>query len=262
MKCVIFDFSKIDLIERGKWDKWVIKSQKATRELIAQKAKGIPLEFNPAIWSELKEWLLNNIYNGRCGYCESELRITTFGDADHYRPKGRVNSEPEHPGYYWVVYDWHNLVPCCEKCNRESKRDFFPISGRRVFSESEALDTHSLNAIEKPLLIHPCEINEDSPREHLTFDRYGYVIAKNGSERGQHTISICNLNRENLKNARWKQQEDAWREYCIKCVEMPRNDDDVITHERELKKLKEKLTTSTQYSAAVADYFKLRKGKI
>ena len=100
------------------------------------------------IWKDLKEWLLTNVFYERCAYCESPLEFDRYlGDAEHYRPKGSVTwkkdltspkvkarcnlpdgSEIDHPGYFWLAYDWWNLVPACSACNSGAgKVDQFPV---------------------------------------------------------------------------------------------------------------------------------------
>ena len=60
---------------------------------------------------------LNEYYHHKCAYCE-----TGGGKADieHYRPKGSVKEEDTHSGYYWLAYEWSNLIPSCVKCSISS----------------------------------------------------------------------------------------------------------------------------------------------
>src|SRR5712691_15858 len=99
---------------------------------------------------------LSGPFHGKCAYCESFIAADQPGDLDHFRPKGKVtNSDHQsimiqdeqghampHPGYYWLAYDWRNLLPSCEDCNRPStqktggqligKWDQFPVKGIRA----------------------------------------------------------------------------------------------------------------------------------
>jgi hypothetical protein len=65
-------------------------------------------------------------FRGKCAYCEQKIYSDQHGDLDHFRPKGAVadeNYEPvmiavdgevkDHPGYYWLCYNWKNLLPSC-----------------------------------------------------------------------------------------------------------------------------------------------------
>ncbi|UUQ65316.1 HNH endonuclease [Pseudomonas fuscovaginae UPB0736] len=133
---------------------------------------------------------LNELFHGKCAYCESFYYGTAPVDIEHYRPKGSVYEDLDHPGYWWIAMDWDNLLPSCIHCNRRSgqvtlapttslvslvnegrelsrsrviqtgKQDSFPILGERA--AVGALDF----AAEQALLLDPCR---DSPQEHLRF---------------------------------------------------------------------------------------------
>src|SRR5579872_571430 len=63
-------------------------------------------------------------YSYKCAYCERICKA----DIEHYRPKKAVDEEAQHPGYYWLCYEWSNLLPSCITCNREgSKHNHFPV---------------------------------------------------------------------------------------------------------------------------------------
>lgn len=152
---------------------------------------------------------LNQYYHGKCAYCEQYCKA----EIEHYRPKKGVTGEPAHPGYYWLCYEWSNLVPSCRYCNTEGgKGNQFPIAGNRVTAPAflsdgapdEALySAHTAQlAGEKPLLLHP-EI--DDPEDCLGFDSSTGVVSMRGEDpggRGAATIRICNLNRDDLTLSR------------------------------------------------------------
>ncbi len=158
---------------------------------------------------------LNQYYYSKCAYCEND---GISADIEHYRPKGAVKEDATHEGYYWLCYEWSNLIPVCTGCNsRKGKRTQFPIMGTRVSSptflankdlnKKDCLANSSILLAEQPYLLHP-EIDE--PKEHLGFElRYGGVsiIPIQGDApktRGSETIRICNLNREHLTNVRFR----------------------------------------------------------
>src|SRR5262245_35411480 len=86
--------------EKQWWDKWQRKAAAAALRVIECANEGKSVTFQAGIWSELKKWLLMHVFHGKCGYCESRLIVTDFGDADHYRPKGRVKDVANHNGYF------------------------------------------------------------------------------------------------------------------------------------------------------------------
>ena len=150
---------------------------------------------------------LAEYYFSKCAYCEDYATIYI----EHYRPKGRV-IKTKHGGYFWLCYEWSNLVPTCHECNKigGGKGDQFPVKHRHIEFEkcliNQDLDPNKiqasyLNQLEEPLLLHP-EIDE--PKAFLSFEiadkKEGIALkgldGKNG--RGEQTIKICNLNRESL----------------------------------------------------------------
>ena len=149
---------------------------------------------------------LEALFHGKCAYCETVYASSAPVDVEHFRPKGGVEGEPQHPGYWWLAMVWDNLLPSCIDCNRRrkqkspnptsgslvtldeqarvfsssrimlsGKKDMFPITGpRRATNETDDL------ALESPLLLDPCR---DKPDEHLLFhvdvDRpIGLVLAR------------------------------------------------------------------------------------
>lgn len=159
---------------------------------------------------------LNRAYNSKCAYCETDTSAGAVMQVDHYRPKKRVTEEPLHGGYYWLAYEWSNLVYACSKCNRE-KSTKFPIKGERVYLpglQGTALDTTQCNAHQQPLrneqpcILHP-EANDFVPFDHFAFQADGTIIGL--SEQGLSTIECCKLNRSALVLCRKKIYDDAQR---------------------------------------------------
>jgi hypothetical protein len=120
---------------------------------------------------------------------------------EHYRPK-KGKSKDGHNGYYWLGYEWSNLILACSKCNNK-KRSQFPIKGLRILNPDLKADglPQSYHLIansdkflaEKPLLLNP-EIS--NPENHIIVKPNGEL--KGITEEGSETIRICNLNRQEL----------------------------------------------------------------
>lgn len=147
---------------------------------------------------------LKKIYIKKCGYCESRLEVSGYMRIEHYRPKGRVKENEKHPGYYWLTYEWSNLISSCEICNSR-KGTSFPVENDHIYqphgNRKEWRADSTLMQSEKPLLLHP-EI--DDPDEHLTINENGEIKPKNGSQRGETSIKLCDLNRDGLIQKRAK----------------------------------------------------------
>lgn len=196
-------------------DKWLEKAKKATGEITEEfnmKKDISSSSFKPKVWKDLKAHL-EKVFQNKCSYCEGKCKAGAHFTVEHYRPKSEVTfhednnskekvkrrtrdgQEQEHPGYYWLAYNYENLLLSCTICN-ENKSTRFPIlqEKNRAYCPDDKLDT------EEPFLLNP--IKDKDIEEHITFGIGG--MAAGTSERGEKTIEICNLNREDLLTARHK----------------------------------------------------------
>lgn len=171
-------------------------------------------------WRSRVEDQLAISYKNKCGYCERLCKA----DIEHYRPKKKVAEDITHHGYYWLCYEWSNLIPSCITCNREGgKHNQFPILGSRVtaptFLPDGNLDLSLCKAgnsplvDEMPLLLHP---EVDKPENYFAFeiDANGEGIRIVGIDRqgrGNQTIQICLLNRKEVKLDRVERVVDDFK---------------------------------------------------
>lgn len=134
--------------------------------------------------------------HGKCAFCES--RVGMDGDVEHFRPKaGFVQTRGERvqgAGYYWLAYEWSNLLLACSPCNQRHKRNLFPLADPSVRARSHHHDVKR----EEPLLIDPGAMD---PEDHISF-RQEIAFPVNGSRAGAATIDGLRLNRENLNELR------------------------------------------------------------
>lgn len=156
------------------------------------------LRFDVRIMNEVKVDLLK-MCNGKCAYCESEIVATSHGDIESFRPKSGARGldiqeyAPMH--YWWLAYEWENLLIACQICNQKYKRDYFPLEDENLRAPIEAKGAELL--AEKPLLIDP---TLSDPGEHLEFEEDGFV--RELSKSGKVTIEILGLNRLELVERR------------------------------------------------------------
>lgn len=68
---------------------------------------------------------LEQLFHGKCAYCESRYCGTQPVDVEHFRPKSRVSGVKGFPGYWWLGADWDNLLPSCIDCNRARRQISF-----------------------------------------------------------------------------------------------------------------------------------------
>lgn len=215
------------------WLEWRQKCTQAQATLNEAIATHDPLSDEPRptasakIYADLKEdhyAAKRAPFWGKCAYCEVNVRSTQHGDIDHFRPKGRVTdretgkplitrSGDEHPGYFWIAYDWRNLLLACGLCNRPNKRsvderqmgkwDRFPLA-----DETKRAESPGEELAEEPLLINP--LVED-PSEHLDVTKEGVLRARDGSIRGSACIELLGLNERDLPDERAHAYQDTYR---------------------------------------------------
>jgi uncharacterized protein (TIGR02646 family) len=167
---------------------------------ISEHANGIiAFDFERTVYGdpEVKS-TLRIAQHDKCGFCEAKVTHVAFGDVEHFRPKAAFRALPgddlTKPGYYWLAYDWTNLLFACEQCNRRHKGNLFPLVDEttRVRSHSDDL------AREVPLFIDP---TAEDPTTHIGFrEEYPYPIS--GSPRGSATIRALGLDRPELVERR------------------------------------------------------------
>lgn len=204
------------------WDEWSQRAEAATREALQWTPERGELRLNPSVWGPIREWLFENVFAAKCAYCEGRVRAQSWGAAEHWRPKSAVSVRDEdgnhkrvvrdgvpHPGYYWLAYDWRNLVPVCEECNAgKGKGTQFPIEGEYVFGPDECLGIEDLDEREQPLLLHPFDGGSRDPSLHLTFDEHGMPHPREGSKYGAASIAVFHLGREALNDDRRRRYKD------------------------------------------------------
>lgn len=160
---------------------------------------------------------LNNWYYGKCAYCERYYKL----DVEHYRPKGEIRDENNvlisRTGYYWLCYEWSNLIPACISCNREggkgAKFPYLQIQNRITspkfvegnLDKGRCQIDHNDLLNEAPILLHPeTSVNFlhffifelDSDLKGIT------IVGIDSDDKGHITSKLCNLNREEIRRDR------------------------------------------------------------
>lgn len=139
--------------------------------------------------------ILRKAQYDKCCFCE---RKTEIGDVEHFRGKGGYKQKSgdalQKPGYYWLAYEWDNLLFSCEKCNRSYKKNFFPITNTIHRAKSH----HDNLKLETPLFIHPAK---EDPRQFIEYNG-AFPRAIGGNEKGKITIEKIGLDRPFLNDER------------------------------------------------------------
>jgi uncharacterized protein (TIGR02646 family) len=180
--------------------------------------------------------------HGKCFLCESKITHISFGDVEHFRPKGGSRQtadekEMKVPGYFWLAYDWQNLFLACQLCNQRFKKNLFPLENpdERAFSEAELEN-------EKPLFINP-EI--ENPEEFISF-RGEIAFSVDGNLRGETTIEETGINRDELKEMRLATLKKLKKIYVLANLN-PK----IPESEEALKFLEDCTAVSHEYASAV-----------
>lgn len=151
----------------------------------------------------------------KCYYCEIPYSAVAFGTVDHFRPKAIVNNTGKkadrEPGYYWLAYEWTNLLMACPRCNTRIKRNKFPLAP----GSPRALSHHHKIEDELPLLIDPTATD---PALHIEW-RDHIPRALDASPQGQATIEVLRLDSRKanraLVEARLQYLEFLWNSFCL-----------------------------------------------
>ena len=147
----------------------------------------------------------------KCAFCESKVTHIASGDVEHFRPKAgyrQTSDDPlGRPGYYWLAYEWENLLFCCELCNRRFKANLFPLvdPANRPKSHRDSV------AREAPLFINP---TTEDPERYVSF-RKEIPYAINDNERGKATIASLGLDRAALNERRFDRYEMIFRIHTL-----------------------------------------------
>lgn len=170
--------------------------------------EGLKQKVRQNVWRELAPQLAA-LSKGKCWYSESR-NPTADKDVDHFRPKNRVDEEPDHEGYWWQAFDWRNFRYSSQWCNQRrndrigktsgGKWDHFPLCANSFRATKEGDDCDQ----EEPILLDPIDPDdwkllsfrpngEPTPTARPNTTEY---------ERADKTIAIYHLNCRELVNER------------------------------------------------------------
>ena len=159
-------------------------------------------EFQSSIYGHrvVKERLIRDQHD-KCAYCErADVTANFHGDVEHVRPKAgwiqKTGDALSSSGYYWLAYDWNNLLFSCQHCNQTHKKNQFPLRVPR----KRSLSPHDDVAHERPILVDP---TREDPSGFIEF-REELPVGKDRGGRGKRTIAILGLDRPKLNETRRK----------------------------------------------------------
>lgn len=165
----------------------------ARRALLRKAAKGTKIcaaDFKGKhYWGKTKT-ALQKYQNGKCCFCERRRDANAESDVEHFRPKLKV-TDADHPGYWWLAYEWSNLLFSCKACNSEFKQSHFPL----VNETSRARTKDDDLSMERPVLINP---SFEDPADFIDYDwdsdsNKVFLVGNDPENRGSETIRILGL---------------------------------------------------------------------
>ena len=174
----------------------------------------------------VKEQMMEDQHR-KCSYCE-QFKNEDFGCVEHYRPKGGYDlgsgTPLQQPGYYWLAYDWQNLLFSCSECNTSYKRNHFPL-----VNENARDIEHRDITNEEPAIINPVTTD---PGDHIEFSEFiirPKMVDGQESIQGKTTIGVFRLNdRKDLKERRRNVWEAYNRELIKKAIFQKLNNADGV----------------------------------
>lgn len=191
------------------WEKWREKCKTEQATLNDLYAPGKTGKVSGKLYRAQKDLYLapDGPFHGKCAYCETLIIATHPVDLDHFRPKGRGSKfsgtvtvkdrggqDVPRPGYYWLAYDFQNLLPSCEDCNRPNKGrsgglrigkwDLFPVKGFYAENPGE-------EKLGEPLLLNPTD-KRIKITKHLTVDKTGVITPH--TDEGKTCCKVFGLN--------------------------------------------------------------------
>lgn len=245
---------------------WEGRADAAAEEVQAAvvEERSAVIERHSGLWRELVDALRSLSYS-KCWYCETR-QPRSDDSVDHFRPKNRVAERKDHPGYWWLAFDWWNYRLSCTFCNsrRRNKRtrttggkqDHFPLLDEAMRAYSAADDL----GLENPMLLDPARAGDTTL---LWFGDDGHVYPRSSPDRqpqyarADASIALYHLNHPNIVESRLVLTEEIRR--LINAGNdlfdrlHPGNPEAARGHSEVVRQLEHKIRGSSQYSAAARD---------
>lgn len=238
--------------------------------------------------TELYAFEEDYVKGAKCGYCETKIDpAMTTEEVEHFRSKGNVKTltldkngevvrkengnievlEITHKGYFWLCYEWTNLLISCGACNRH-KSTFFPLKDETTRVSDDLLlegflknDTFIFEKFradsikfqqEKRLLLHP---ELDKVEEHLVFFPNGKIEGL--TVEGKTSIIIYGLNRNSLINARKNIVQKLYKDLLIAIAEDYQKDKEALKKffNRQIKDLDNPKRIYSRFGYFIKTYF-------
>jgi uncharacterized protein (TIGR02646 family) len=193
---------------------------------------------------------LDDCQHGKCCYCETRIQ-EPYADkhVEHWRPKlssrQSRNQTSIWPGYYWLAYSWDNLLLSCAFCNRDNKRDRFPLKNPAARARNHRMRIED----EVPAILKPD--GGIDPFDHIKFHQ---DVPVKRTALGRVTIEVLRLDSPKHRRNEYLKEEIERRRQTY--IELYQSDDPRVQRvaERARRFLEAAVRPERPYSAMVAAY--------
>lgn len=173
------------------------RAARGTKELWNEwNSTGITPKAKSSIYAhpDVKKSLREQAQHNKCAYCET-LNPTSHDVVEHFRPKNgwrqKRGDSLSKPAYFWLGYDWENLLFACDRCNDAAhKENLFPLSNPAQRADVANPDVGN----ERPLLINPYVVD---PELHIEWNR-DIPRPRKRSRKGSKSIEVFALDHDDL----------------------------------------------------------------
>ena len=157
----------------------------------------------------------------KCCYSEAKL-VRDSVAVEHFRPKGAIgirgSKNKDYPGYYWLAYEWTNLLLVKHGVNSD-KKDYFPLVG-----VNRANNHQGDISLEQPVIIDPASEDED-PRDHIRF----HNDAPEGiTDRGKYTVDLLLLHEDLVEDRRTHFKQLSLLKEALQALESSGDDNEAL----------------------------------
>lgn len=199
---------------------------------------------------------LDELYHGKCCYCESTIRPVSPEHVEHYRPKAEI-SGVNNSGYYWLGNEWENLMIICPSCNGRKLAKFpvnnlritnHPINLANILDFSQIPNYSGYLSKERPLIINP---EFHYPENLMHHDYICRLVPIKNNKLARTTIEEVGLNNDLLVFKKQKIIDDIISDIEFQLYERYRDDEPLSEPQflRQLDKIFQSIVSRLHYTA-------------
>ena len=148
---------------RGKFNSRSLDAVAHAEDTVAARRRaitaGLEVRARQALWQELAPRLREL---RKAGLVLRKSNPGSDKNIDHFRPKGGVEEDPNHEGYWWLAFNWRNFRFACQWCNQRrndrvnntsgGKGEHFPLAAGsfRAQRETDNCEDEDVELVSRP----------------------------------------------------------------------------------------------------------------